>query len=264
MRTSLIYPGIAGYGFESLGKGMEAGWVSHGLAHLSSAAKAQGFSVDLIDLRALSGWDAFGQELRQRRPDVTALTMMSVDYNPAIEAARVIKEVLPETVVVAGGPHPTIMVEEVAEILDFDYIVTREGEVTFPWLLGELRDGRQPENRVLEGDLLLSPRSGWTELPVLCVEHGRWVGRSEFKDSPGAGAWDASLAPLVVATFVHLSLGHFALAPFFREVFGTNPISDEWVEQQTKFMATLIRQMFPDRFKKIWRAGKQQFIIFPT
>jgi len=153
MKTSLIYPGIAGYGFKSLGKGMEAGWVSHGLAHLSSAAKAHGFDIDLIDLRALSGWDEFREELRRRRPDVTAFTMMSVDYNPAIEAARIVKEELPEAITVVGGPHPTIMVDEVAEIPVFDYIIIREGEVTFPWLLGELRDGRRPENRVLEGEM---------------------------------------------------------------------------------------------------------------
>jgi anaerobic magnesium-protoporphyrin IX monomethyl ester cyclase len=153
MNVSLIYPGIAGYGFGSLGRGMEAGWVSHGLAHLSSAAKAQGFEIDLIDLRALSSWDAFREELQRRRPDVAALTMMSVDYNPAIEAVRIVKESLPEAVTVVGGPHPTIMVEEVAEIADIDYIVTREGEITFPWLLGQLRDGRQPESRVLEGEM---------------------------------------------------------------------------------------------------------------
>jgi len=111
MKTTLIYPGIAGYGFNSLGKGMEAGWVSHGLAHLSSAAKAQGFAIDLIDLRALSGWEAFREELLRRRPEVAALTMMSVDYNPATQAARIVKEVLPQTVTVVGGPHPTIMVE---------------------------------------------------------------------------------------------------------------------------------------------------------
>ena len=153
MKVSLIYPGIAGYGFNSLGKGMEAGWLSHGLAHLSSAAKAQGFDIDLIDLRALSGWEGFREELLRRRPDVVALTMMSVDYNPATEAVRIVKEVLPETVTVVGGPHPTIMVEEVAEIPHFDYIITREGEITFPWLLGELRDGRRLESRVLEGEM---------------------------------------------------------------------------------------------------------------
>ena len=141
MKTTLIYTAIAGYGFGSLSRGMEAGWVSHGLAHLSSAAKAQGFALDLIDLRALSGWDHLRQELLVRRPDVVGLTMMSVDYNPGMEAVRIVKEALPETVIVVGGPHPTIMVEEVAEIPGVDYVVTREGEVTFPWLLGEIQAG---------------------------------------------------------------------------------------------------------------------------
>ena len=70
MKTTLIYAGIAGYGFDSLGKGMEAGWINHGLAQLSACAKAEGFDVDLIDLRGLKGWDEFRAELEQRRPDV--------------------------------------------------------------------------------------------------------------------------------------------------------------------------------------------------
>ena len=53
MKTTLIYAGIAGYGFESLGKGMEAGWINHGLTHLSACAKAKGVEIDLIDLRRL-------------------------------------------------------------------------------------------------------------------------------------------------------------------------------------------------------------------
>jgi anaerobic magnesium-protoporphyrin IX monomethyl ester cyclase len=153
MKTTLIYPGIAGYGFNSLGKGMEAGWVSHGLAHLSSAAKAHGFTVDLIDLRALSSWDEFREELQHRHPDVAALTMMSVDYNPTMQAVQIIKESMPEVVTVVGGPHPTIMVGEVAENTQIDYIVRREGEITFPWLLGQLRNGGRPAQRVLEGEM---------------------------------------------------------------------------------------------------------------
>ena len=79
--------------------------------------------------------------------------MMSVDYGPATEAVRIVKEVMPSTVTVVGGPHPTITVEEVAGIPEFDYVVTREGEITFPWLLGELGAGRRPESRVLEGEM---------------------------------------------------------------------------------------------------------------
>ena len=70
MKTTLIYPGIAGYGFNSIGKGMEAGWISHGLAHLSAAAKAKGFDVDLISQRDLSAARPIAPPLAPHQPQV--------------------------------------------------------------------------------------------------------------------------------------------------------------------------------------------------
>jgi len=152
VKTTLIYAGIAGYGFESLGKGMEAGWINHGLAQLAACAKAQGFEVDLIDLRGLTGWDEFRTELEQRRPHVTGLTMMSVDYNPVTEAIAVIKDVDPATITVVGGPHPTLVLDEVEANPRIDYIVTHEAEITFPRLLAAIERGEPSEERVLVGE----------------------------------------------------------------------------------------------------------------
>jgi radical SAM superfamily enzyme YgiQ (UPF0313 family) len=152
LRTTLIYPGIAGQGFRSLQQGMEAGWISHGLAHLSAAAKAQGFPVDLIDLRALSSWDHFREVLAARDPDVVGVTMMSVDYNPATQAIAVAKEVKPGLTTVIGGPHVTIALEDALQIPYVDYLVTREGEITFPRLLKLIEGGDPPAYRVLRGD----------------------------------------------------------------------------------------------------------------
>jgi radical SAM superfamily enzyme YgiQ (UPF0313 family) len=152
MKTTLIYPGIAGYGFASVGKGMEAGWISHGLAHLSAAAQAKGFDVDLIDLRALTGWDHFREQILARRPDVVGITMMSVDYNPAIQCLDIIKTVAPDTITVVGGPHPTLALEEMVEIGTIDYIVTHEGEITFPKLLQAIATNMRPTERVLIGE----------------------------------------------------------------------------------------------------------------
>jgi len=152
LKTTLVYPGIAGLGFDSVGKGMEAGWISHGLAHLSSAAKAQGFDVDLIDLRSCTGWDQYRSEIATRRPDVIGVTMMSVDYGPAMEAIDLAKEVDPGIVAVVGGPHPTLALDEVAKNAHIDYIITHEGEVTFPRLLAALADGHPPSDRILSGE----------------------------------------------------------------------------------------------------------------
>ena len=43
LTVTLVYPGITGKGFNSLGQGMDSGWISHGLAILAACAKAQGF-----------------------------------------------------------------------------------------------------------------------------------------------------------------------------------------------------------------------------
>jgi len=153
LKTTLIYPGIAGRGWNSLKQGMDAGWISHGLAHLSATAKAQGFEVDLIDLRALSNWEHFRQVLAERDPDVVGVTMMSVDYNPGREAIAIAKELNPDVVSVIGGPHVTIALEDSLRIPQVDYLVLHEGEITFPKLLRSIATGSPPPHRVLRGEV---------------------------------------------------------------------------------------------------------------
>ncbi len=152
VKTSLIYPGVAGRGFNSLKQGMDSGWISHGLASLSAAAQASGFTANLIDLRALSGWDHFHEVLAERDPDVIGVTMMSVDFNPASRAISIAKEVKPEIVTVIGGPHVTIALEDSLRIPGVDYLVTGEGEITWPALLQAIADGNPPPDRVLRGE----------------------------------------------------------------------------------------------------------------
>jgi radical SAM superfamily enzyme YgiQ (UPF0313 family) len=152
LKTTLVYAGIAGQGFESLKQGMEAGWISHGLARLGAVAKARGFEVDLIDLRALSSWDHFREVLLERDSDVVGVTMMSVDYNPASQAVAIAKQVKPELITVIGGPHVTIALEDALQIPYVDYLVTREGEVTFPHLLRLIEGDDPPAHRVLRGE----------------------------------------------------------------------------------------------------------------
>ena len=145
MRTTLVYPGITGKGFNSLGQGMDSGWISHGLAILAACAKAKGLDVNLLDLRALRDWDHFRSELLSRQPSVVGVSMMSVDYNPAMECLRIVREQLPETVTIAGGPHPTLALDEVKDDPAIDHIFLGEAEITFPEFLQQLQRGERPE-----------------------------------------------------------------------------------------------------------------------
>ena len=79
--------------------------------------------------------------------------MMSVDFNPGNEAVDRAKAVRPEVVTIVGGSHPTLAPDEVAANAHIDYVVTHEGEVTFPWLLGEIQAGRLPGERIIQGQM---------------------------------------------------------------------------------------------------------------
>ncbi|KPL25276.1 MAG: hypothetical protein AMJ93_00430 [Anaerolineae bacterium SM23_84] len=145
MRTTLVYPGITGKGFDSLGQGMESGWISHGLAMLSACIKAEGFAVDLLDLRALRGWDHYREELVARQPDIIGVSMMSVDYNPSMQCLSIARQVLPNAVAVVGGPHPTVMLDEVKDQPTIDHIFLGEAEITFPQFLARQQRGEQSQ-----------------------------------------------------------------------------------------------------------------------
>jgi AcrR family transcriptional regulator len=67
----------------------------------------------------------------------------------------------------------------------------------------------------------------------------------ELGGAPSLGDWEARLFPALAALFVHVSFGHFALAPLMREVLPGDPLSEEGVLDQTQFIETLVDQMFP-------------------
>lgn len=142
MKVTLIYPGIGGKGFNSLGQGMDSGWIGHGLAILGPCARRVGAEVDLIDLRALPDWDAFRAEVERRRPDVVGVSMMSADYNPAMRSLEIVRQTNPAIRTCVGGPHPTIWPQEVQDSPLVDHLFLGEAEVTFPdaierWMRGE-------------------------------------------------------------------------------------------------------------------------------
>lgn len=174
MKTTLIYTGIAGYGFGSLSRGMEAGWVSHGLASISAAAKAEGFDLNLVDLRALRDWDHLRELLLERCPDVVGIGMMSVDYNPTRRALEIVKGLSAGCVTVVGGPHVTLALPDALRMPNVDYWVTGEAEVTFPKLLRAIEEGRPPEQRVLQGEVPDLNQIPFVDRDLFLDEWRRW------------------------------------------------------------------------------------------
>ena len=151
MKVNLIFPAISGVGFDSYGKGMEESWISHGLCLISACVKKAGYDVNLIDLRRLKGWDNFENEIKKSKPDAVGITMMSVDYNPALKCIDIIKKINPDIKIIVGGAHPSIAPDEIASIDKIDHVIKGEGEISFVKLLQKIEKNETPE-RLIEGE----------------------------------------------------------------------------------------------------------------
>ena len=152
MKTYLAYTGITQVGFNSYWKDCdEASWISHGLASISASCKEQGFDVDLIDFRRLKGWSHFGKIIEEERPDVIGFNMFSLDFPNVQYAIDIVKSLSPKTVTVVGGPHPSICPDECLTNENLDDVIKGEGELSFPKLLHQLKDGVRPPGRVIQG-----------------------------------------------------------------------------------------------------------------
>jgi anaerobic magnesium-protoporphyrin IX monomethyl ester cyclase len=149
MHATLIFPGIALPGFDSFKKKatVEANFIDHGLASISASAKAAGHTTDLVDLRALTGWDDFRAAVRGRGP-LFALTSWSLHYPDAARAIRIVKEEREDAIVVLGGVHATIQTPQVLANRLIDHVITREAEISFVELLADLEAGRTPERLI--------------------------------------------------------------------------------------------------------------------
>jgi len=140
MKISLIQPYLSTserYG-ELLGK-VGPSCEPLGLAYLAAAIreKCKEDSLEIIDALALGYTDEdLREHLLRTKPDVVGVSMLTPMYLRARETISLIKKTLPETIIVVGGPHPTIFPKKtLEENPDIDFIIIGEGEHTIVELL---------------------------------------------------------------------------------------------------------------------------------
>lgn len=91
---------------------------------------------------------------------------------------------------------------------------------------------------ISEGDFLPKLASRWFR-PLLQQIVG------ELQARPAPAHLEEALFARVATLFIHLSFGHFALAPLVDLATGEDSISKQGVEHQTRLIEILIDQLFP-------------------
>jgi radical SAM superfamily enzyme YgiQ (UPF0313 family) len=150
MKITLIYPGIAGIGFNSLGRGgMDCNWINLGLAYIGAYLKENSYDVNLIDLRAMNDWKQVEEEIKLKNSDIYGIHFNTVNYSNGLRCVQVAKR--NGKLVVAGGPHATISAEELLASGFIDYVITGEGESSFLKLIKDIEKNRAGK-RIIAGE----------------------------------------------------------------------------------------------------------------
>ncbi|ETR73640.1 MAG: Radical SAM domain protein [Candidatus Magnetoglobus multicellularis str. Araruama] len=134
--------------------GVENKIPSLGLAYIASVAELEGHEVRVLDCNVPSsthsGWAKIQAEGNYFRPDVVGMTITTPSVNNALKTVRIMREINPNIVSIAGGSHPTIMPEQITSFDLFNFIVLGEGEQTFTSLLQYI-DGNYTELQSISG-----------------------------------------------------------------------------------------------------------------
>lgn len=99
-----------------------------GLAYIASYLRENIKNVEIRILDGTTGIDPL-QQIVQFQPDIVGITATTPQIPSAYELAAAIKQNLPHSTVVLGGPHVTVLPEEAVQYADF--VVVGEGEKAF-------------------------------------------------------------------------------------------------------------------------------------
>ena len=108
-----------------------------GVMMIAAQARESGHpDVHILDMK-VEGWtpEQCVEALEQLKPEVVGLSAMTYEAGCMHQVAKLIKARLPGTVVIAGGPHPSVACDDVMKDEAIDFVVRGEGEFSFAEVL---------------------------------------------------------------------------------------------------------------------------------
>lgn len=101
-------------------------WQDHGLGLLRTILHQNGIETDILSTRAVTNWDQLRRQLQGYR--MMLMNVRSYTYPSGLKAARMFKEINPDGLVLTGGMHATVALDEMEAVPEFDKICQGPGE----------------------------------------------------------------------------------------------------------------------------------------
>jgi anaerobic magnesium-protoporphyrin IX monomethyl ester cyclase len=167
-------------------------WQDHGLGLLRTILHNSGIQTDLLSTRAVTDWNQLRRQLHGYQTLI--MNVRSYTYPVALKAAQIFKEVNPHGLILTGGMHATVAMDEMEAVPEFDRICQGPGEqvivdlvkdpLSFPrtfvgtgtrsmadWPMIDRTLWPQPASRRLRRGFHwpLEPECGWGPAPVVTI-----------------------------------------------------------------------------------------------
>lgn len=102
-----------------------------GMSYIAAVLEENGYDVSIIDACALDyTLEQLSDKIKEENPDIVSISALTPTIGSALESAQIVKETLPETLVILGGYHPTFNFEETLHDENVDMVIRGEGEYT--------------------------------------------------------------------------------------------------------------------------------------
>ncbi len=102
-----------------------------GIAYIAAVLRDNNIEVVLREGALYKSWEGYKRDLLRINPDIVGISLSSFLVENAFNYAKATKEVLSEAKVVFGGPHASIMMEELLKDNNIDIVAYGEGEESF-------------------------------------------------------------------------------------------------------------------------------------
>ncbi len=141
-----------------------------GIAYLGAILREKGINVVLREGGFYASWESFKEDLLKEKPDIVGLSASSFLIKKVLNYAKIIKEELPNTKVIIGGPLCSVIEDEnFLKYTDIDFGVYGEGENTFLELVRAIESNKSLNDVKgiiyrKEGQTLRNPPREWLDL----------------------------------------------------------------------------------------------------
>lgn len=111
-----------------------------GMLYLAAVLEKTDVALKIID-PAVDGLTSaqLVERVIQESPDIFGMYITSDTYFTAAKIIRHVKERCPQIIIMAGGPHPTLLAGDIFQNLPVDIVVRGEGEYAVPLIIDRLK-----------------------------------------------------------------------------------------------------------------------------